>query len=346
MLFLYAGASTLTLIISLHVAKYIKRFHTYQFTQGAVVAVIFFTAAVGISQSPIYIAIFFILQSILNVLIYISLNTFVESFSPNHEVGMIRGMFLTILNLGIIISPFFGGEILARSGYETLYIISAGVMFPVIFLLHSFMHKIPDPKYTRVQVLEAFNRARKDRNLAPILLSVFLLECFYSVMIIYSPLYLVSLGISLPTYLTTILPIALLPFVILPYELGILADTKLGEKELLISGLLLMAIMTMVMSLVTSSHALVWIIILILSRIGASFVETMTFTYYFKKISSKDIGLITVFSNVRSLAIIVVPLVGIIISPLITNYPGLIFVMLSIILLYGAIRVTPLQDTL
>jgi MFS family permease len=132
----------------------------------------------------------------------------------------------------------------------------------------------------------------------------------------------------------------------MPYELGILADTKFGEKEILIIGLVIMSIMTMVVAITTTKSILAWIIILTLSRIGAACVETMAFSYYFKKISNKDIGLIAVFTNIRSLAVIAVPVVGLIISPLTVTYPGLIFVLLSVMLLYGAIRVFPIKDTL
>ena len=346
MLGIYALSSVLTLVVSLRVAKYLRHFHTYQFTQGVVIADIIITLALSVSHNAFLIALFFITRFILTVFIYISLNTFVESFSPHHETGMIRGMFLTILNLGILISPFFGGQILAHSGYKVLYIVSACVLIPFIFLLHRFMHEIPEIRYTRIEILQAFNRARKDRNLGPILLALFLLECFYGVMIIYSPLYLGTLGISLTSYLTIILPIALLPLVILPYELGVLADTKIGEKELLISGLLLMSVVSMAIGLTTSSSIFVWILLLTISRIGASLVETMVFTYYFKKIASKDIGLITVFSNIRTLAIIAVPVIGIVVSPLVITYPSLMFILISILLLYGAIKNIPLQDTL
>lgn len=342
---IYAVASMLTLVISLHMAKYLRRFHTYQFTQGLVITEIIITLALAMTHNVYLIAFFFITHFILTVLIYISLNTFVESFSPHHEVGMIRGVFLTVLNMGILISPFFGGQILARGGYETLYIVAACVLIPFTFFLRRFMKDIPDPRFSKIEILEAFNRARKDKNLGPVLLATFLLESFFTVMVIYSPLYLGGIGIPLTSYLTAILPIALLPLVILPYELGVLADTKIGEKELLITGLLLMAVMSMVMALTTTSNIIVWAAILFMARVGAACVETMTFTYYFKKISSKDIGLISVFTNMRALATIIVPLIGIIISPLVITYPGLMFVLLSVILLYGALRVVPIKDT-
>ena len=255
---IYAISSFFTILVSLRIAKYIRRYHTYKFTQGIVIAEIFITLAFALTHNPFLIALLFITRFILTVLIYISLNTFVEAFSPYSEVGKIRGVFLTILNLGILISPFFSGEILALSGYSALYIIAALFLIPFSFFLHKYTDQIPDPKYERIEVIDAFNYARKDKNLNPVLFALFLLECFYGVMVIYSPIYFVSIGISLPVYLTAILPIALIPLVVLPYELGVLADTKIGEKELLITGLLLMSVMMMVMALVTSSSIFVW----------------------------------------------------------------------------------------
>ena len=90
-----------------------------------------------------------------------------------------------------------------------------------------------EPAYHSVDMVEAFHRAWRNKDLKGALIASFMLECFYAVMVIYSPIYLASIGIPLVVYLSIILPFALLPFVILPYELGWLADVKIGEKELL-----------------------------------------------------------------------------------------------------------------
>jgi MFS family permease len=332
-------------MVSLHVTRYIKKFHTYRFTQAIVFAAFLVTIAFALTDSPFWLAVFFVAHFTLTVLMYVSINTIVESFTPHDETGMTRGIFLTLLNLGILVSPFFGGAILARSGYASLYIVAAFILVPLMILLHSYMRHVPDPHYTKIELVEAFRRGWADKNIKAVLIATFLLESFYAVMVIYSPLYLGGLGIPLTVYLTAILPVALLPLVVFPYELGILADTKLGEKELMIAGLLIMSGMSMIAAVTTSSSFIVWIIILTLGRVGAACVETMVFSYYFKKVNAADISLISLFSNMRTLATIAVPLIGAFVSPLFVIYPALMFVLISIMLLYGAFKVLPLHDT-
>lgn len=342
--FIYAVSSMLAFFISLHVAKYLKRFHTYRFTTGVLIVETIVTFALGYTTTPSLLALYFIAHFVLTVLIFIALNTFVECVSPHRETGIIRGMFLTILNLGILISPFIGGAVLSIFGYSGVYDLSAFVLIPFIVILSYYRKYIPEPHFAHVNLLDAIRRAMKDKNLKIALLCMLLLEAFYAVMIIYSPLYITSLGIPLSVYLTAILPIALLPLVLLPYELGILADTRIGEKELMITGLVIMSICSMAVALVNSTNILVWILILTTSRIGASCLETMTYSYYFKKIDD-DVGLISLFGNMLPLATIIVPFIGIIIGPLAVTYPSLIFILLSVVLLYGAIKVFPLVDT-
>jgi hypothetical protein len=49
---LYILASALTLTVSLHVTKYIRRFHTYQFTQTVVIAEFVITVAFALTKNP------------------------------------------------------------------------------------------------------------------------------------------------------------------------------------------------------------------------------------------------------------------------------------------------------
>ena len=104
------------------------------------------------------------------------------------------------------------------------------------------MKHVRDPAYHTIDMLEAAKRAWRNKNLRGALVAMFLLESFYAVMVIYSPIYITSLGIPLAVYLSVIMPIALIPLILLPYELGRLADKRYGEKEILIIGLLVMVL--------------------------------------------------------------------------------------------------------
>jgi MFS family permease len=318
---LYMFGSIGALIASMHVAKYIKRFHTYGFTFGLTIFEILITIAFGLTHNIFLLGLFFIVHFILQTLLYICLNVFIESFSKFAETGSIRGLFLALLNIGIVISPVIGGTILSHTSFEVLYIVSSLILIPFIFFLHKYLSHVHEPAYHSINMLHAFGNAWRNKNLRAALIASLSVECFYAVMIIYSPIYLSTLGISLTTYLTFILPLALIPLVVLPYELGLLADTKFGEKELMIIGLAILAITTFLIVIVTSSDPRIWIGILLISRIGAACVETMAFTYYFKKIGPEDASLTAVFSNTRSVVI------------------------LGCVLLWNISSVLPLQDT-
>lgn len=343
---IYMIAGFLTLAVSIHIAQYLKHFHTYSFTMGIVISQIIITLALGLTNNAFLLGLFFVMHFILASLIFTCLNVFLENFSNNGETGEVRGVFFTLFNLGFLVSPFISGAILAKSGFTSLFIVSSFLLIPFVFFLHHYFKKIKDHNFISVNLFQAFKKAWKNKDTRGALLAVILLECFFAMLVIYLPLRIISLGIPLTTYLTAVLPIALIPLVIMPYELGIIADTKLGEKELMILGLLILATSAFTISAITSSNILVWILILILSRIGAALVETMSYTYYFKKISAKDVDLTSLFSNMRNFSITITSFFGIIISPLVIIYPTIMFVMLGIIILWGITQVLHIHDTL
>ncbi|MEI6810727.1 MAG: MFS transporter [Candidatus Nomurabacteria bacterium] len=342
---LYVVASLVTLLASIHVAKYIKKFHTYTFTMMLVVSEIIVMLAFALTKNPFLVGLFFVMHFCLQTLLYICINVFLEAFSKQANTGSIRGVFLVLLNLGILISPIIGGAILTRGSFAALYIVSTVILVPFMFFLHQYLNHIEEPAYHSIDMVKAFYGAWKNKDLKGALIASLMLECFYAVMVIYSPIYLASIGIPLVIYLSVILPLALIPFVILPYELGWLADTKIGEKELMVLGLIIISISLFLMVIATTPNVILWIMILLFSRIGAAFVETMTYAYYFKKIKAEDTSLTALFSNTRSVAIIIVGFLGFFINPMLAEYPQIIFIILGSIILFSILYIIPIKDT-
>lgn len=341
----YLIGSFLALIASIHIAKSIKKYHTYNFTVGVTILEIIVVILFGIVQNPFLLGPLFIVHFALQSLLFVSLNVFLESFSAHANVGSIRGLFLAILHVGILIAPLVGGYILSVSSFAVLYIVAALVLIPYLFLVHHYLEHIKDPAYHTVDIFEALRKALANKNLRGAVVAKFLVEAFYAVMVIYLPLYLATLGIPLTSYLGFIIPVALIPLVVLPYELGYLADTKYGEKEMLIIGLLILTVTTFICVLLTSSSILIWALLLLVSRIGASLVDTMAFTYYFKKIGPEDPSYTALFVNMYSCATIVTGAVGIAVSPFLVERPQLVFVVLGCALAWGVTLVLPMKDT-
>jgi MFS family permease len=342
---IYMLGSFVALLGSISIAKYMRKFHTYGFTMGLVVAEIITMLAFGLTQNPYLLGLFFITHFLLQTLLYICLNVFIESFSKHAETGSIRGLFLVLLNIGVLISPLIAGSILSYASFSALYIVSAITLIPFVFLVRIYLYHIEEPAYEQVDMMQAFKAAWHNKNIRAALIAEFVVQCFYAVMIIYSPIYLATLGISLPVYLSFVLPFALIPLVVLPYELGYLADTKWGEKELLIGGTLLLAFTTFLCVIMQTSNPIIWMLVLLVSRIGAACVETMAFTYYFKKVGPEDASLTALFSNTLSLATIVVGAVGIIIGPLLATRPQLMFIILGVGILWSVAYLLPMKDT-
>lgn len=342
---LYMLGALAALIGSMSVAKYIRKFHTYGFTLGLVFAEIAVTLAFGITENLMFLSLFFIIHFLLQTLLYVCLNVFIESFSKHAETGSIRGLFLTLLNIGILISPIIGGAILTVLSFSALYIIAAAMLIPFAMFVHMYLTHIEEPAYERINMFGAFKVAWANKNIRAALVAEFIVQCFYAVMIIYTPLYLGTIGIPLTVYLTIIMPFVLIPLVVLPYELGYLADKKFGEKELLIGGLLILATTVFLCVIVSTPNPIIWIFVLLASRVGAACVETMAFAYYFKKIGPEDASLTALFTNTWSAATLVVGALGIVISPFLVQRPQLMFIILGCVILWGVSVVTPMRDT-
>ena len=337
--------SILALIASIKIARSIKKFHTYQFTFGVALAEIVVIILFGHTQNIYLLPIFFIVHFVLQVLLNVCLNIFIQNFTIHAKVGSTRGLFLSVFNIGILLSPFIGGMILKFSSFATLYTVSACMLIPYLFFLHKYLNHMKEPAYHQIDIFEAAQKVLANKNLRAAFIGELVAQSFYAVMIIYSPIYLTAIGIPLTTYLTIILPLALLPLVLLPYELGYIADTKLGEKEILIIGLLILSVATFLFVIITTTDVRIWVFVLLVSRIGASFVETMSFSYYFKKVEVEDPSLTALFINTQSIATLIVGTVGVIVAPFLGEHPQLMFIILGCVILWCISYILPMKDT-
>ncbi len=342
---IYMIGSMLALIASINIAKSVKKFHTYKFTFSIALLEIVIITIFGHTQNIYLLPIFFIVHFVLQVLLNVSLNIFIENFTIHAKVGSIRGLFLAIFNLAILISPFIGGAILKYSSFSTLYTVSACILIPYLFFLHKYLKHTKEPAYHQINLIEASRKVLNNKNLRAAFIGELVVQSFYATMVIYSPLYLTALGVSLTSYMMVILPIALIPLVILPYELGHLADKKFGEKEMLIIGLLILTVTTFLFVIITSTNLFIWAFVLLLSRIGASFVETMSFTYYFKKVGAEDPSLTALFINTQGLGVLIVGTIGVIVAPFLSERPQLMFVILGCAIVWSISYVLPMKDT-
>lgn len=343
---IYMLGSVATLFFALHFTAYLHKYHTYKFISLVLITDILSTFGFCFSDNIIIVGIFFVIHLCLSAIIYSILSIFLEMLTPHQEMGIARGLFSMIIGLCLIISPLIGSMIITFAGYKTMFIFSTLILVPFIILLKRYFFHLAEPTYRGLNTFKITKVAWKNKNLRGIMIGIFLVQSFYATMIIYLPLYLTGLGVPLSSYLSFIIPVSLIPFILLPYEIGFLADTKWGEKEMLIFGLIILSIATLSIAIITSTSLLVWVSILLVARVGAVFVDTMTATYFYKKIHKEDASLVMISSSmIPAIATIVVGFLGIILSPIISSYPGIIFILLGTMFLFGVSYILPIKDT-
>lgn len=341
---IFSVAALLSAIITFLYPRILKRYGNYRTTVATMsLEVIALLALASTTDTPTVIALFILHQILVNI-IYLNLDSFVETFSEDTKTGGIRGVFMTILNIAIAVAPFMAGLMLTDHDFWKVYLASAVFMaIGTLIVIKNFRTHV-DPSYSVPTFKETFKRIADSHDLHSIIFLHFLLAFFYSWMVIYTPIYLdKNMGIEMKDILSIIIPIALIPFIIFEVGLGKIADTKLGEKEILTAGFIIMAISTAGLSFITTSSVAIWAMALFLTRTGASAVEVMTESYFYKQVGPGDIHIITFMRTIRSVAYMVGPLIGSIVLSFV-DYHNL-FLVLGVIMLTALPYSLTIKDT-
>jgi len=286
---------------------------------------------------------FFIIHYALVTILILNFDIFIEHFSDNGKTGSIRGTFLSIVNISWVIAPFIAGLILTNSDFWKIYLLSASAMIPVFAIIFLKFKNVPDNHYNHPPFLETIKKVIKNKNIYKIFSASFLLYFFFSWMIIYTPIYLNHhIGFTWDK-IGIIFTIMLLPYVLFELPLGKLADWKFGEKEFLSLGFIIIGISTMAMAFINSHNFLIWAAILFVTRIGGSFIEISSESYFFKQIDDTDTNIISFFRDTKPLALVIAPLIATIILRI---FPyQYLFLVLGIIMLFGLRYSLTLHDT-
>ena len=286
----------------------------------------------------------FILYLVSYPLLVLTLDVLLEgNLRDERHTGGVRGGFLTFQNAALVSAPFVGGLLLADVRFSLLYLFSALLLIPFYATARSCARRFVDPLYHNMKIVQSFGLLRSNVNLRGAFLSHFLLRLFFSFMVIYTPLYLLNEVGFTTGEVGLLLALVLIPFVLLELPLGFLADRRYGEKEFLIIGLLIIAASTAALSFIESTAFLLWVGALFVTRIGASFVEIATESYFFKQVDGDDADLMSLFRMLRPLGYLVGPLLGsAFLAVLDFKY---IFLALGVIIFFGIAVASPIEDT-
>mgnify|MGYP001240257458 CR=1 FL=1 len=232
---------------------------------------------------------------------WVILDVILEEHSSDGATGRVRGLHLTIMNAGLLLAPFLSTRVVDIYGFSGVFFgitLGYALLFAAAIL---FLRNGRTYTSAKMDASDAWRKMLRQKNLLRIYGISFALEFFYVIMIIYSPIYLRSIGVSWGD-IGILFTFMLLPFVLFQYPLGVLADKRFGEKEFLVLSLALGAVSVAVLGIFPSADLLFLGAVLFLTRIGAAGIEVLRDAYFYKQIDGGDDDLIAFFRTARPTA--------------------------------------------
>jgi MFS family permease len=340
---LFAGASLTTLIAFFFIGTLLKKRGDYDLT--LTLLALDFVATLGLAalRAPWALAAALAVNFVTISLIHFDLDVLLESLSKTRITGTLRGNYLTVANVSWVISPFLVGFVLKNNDYWRVYATALVFLAAAFVIFRKFFRNFADPEYRTLPFRATLRSILRRRNIRLIFGAGFILQFFYACMVIYTPLYLHNhIGFDWQT-LGIIFSIALLPFLLLEGPLGRIADRWLGEKEFLAAGFVFTAVSTAFIALPRTPDFALWVILLFATRVGASMIEIMSETYFFKRIGAGDAHIVALYRSTRPVAYIAAPIAASLFLAFLP-FPYL-FVALGIVILSGLAFTIPLKDT-
>jgi MFS family permease len=332
---LYTLASISTLLLLSKSANVLKYFGNRRLT--LLLLLINMISLVGMitSKNPYIIGASFVAFVSTNTQILFCIDIFIEHFGNKKTVGKNRGLYLTIINLAWMASPMVAAFLITKEGgYKTIYILAFLTTIIMTIGLLLSVKTFKDRTYQKTPFLETYRYLKTNHHMLAITVINFILQFFYTWMVVYTPIYLYQhMGLGW-NKIGIIFTIMLAPFVIFSLPIGVLVDKyHVKKRTLLYVGFVIIILSTLLIPTITTKSVLIWGAILFATRVGASIIETTSEIYFFTHIKEEEAYLLGVFRDMTPVAYIVAPLLSTIIFVFLPFKS--LFIILSIILLAG-----------
>ncbi|QQR64467.1 MFS transporter [Candidatus Kaiserbacteria bacterium] len=307
----------------------------------------------GLTVNPyIGLSLFVVHQAVVPILLF-NLDIIMEVIIGDKEesTGRQRGILLTIMSLTTALAPLALGRLTSAahhvsanaSEFVLVYLLSAFFLVPFIFVVLKYFKTFKDPVYPHFRFREGLLEFWQYKDIRNVFFAHFLLQFFFTWMVIYTPLYLTNvIGLSWDE-VGSILFVGLMAYVFLEYAIGKVADTYIGEKEMMAFGFAVIAMATASFVFLDNSSIPLWMTAMFLTRVGASFIEVTTESYFFKHTAGKDTNVISLFRITRPLSYVVGPVLGVLTLHFFSF--SFLFVILGTLMIPGLFFAMALKDT-
>ncbi|MFA6257338.1 MAG: MFS transporter [Candidatus Paceibacterota bacterium] len=331
----YATGSVISIIALLIAPRILQRMGGYKFLLLIVGLDALTVLTFATAQEPWLIVLAFIFSFALNMVIIFSLDELLKIFSQEAGTGGARGAYLTLNNIAWILSQviFIFAAMEGLLSFRIIYFLAFAVMMVLFLLIFLSLKNTPDPHYDRIRSLKYVWSFFKNKNLRRSFGINLLLQLFYSVMVIYTPIYLATYLHFSWREIGMIFAIMLTPFTILPFMEGTYSD-KVGERKMLMLGFFISSLATLALFFLKSTEIWAWAVALFLTRVGAATIETMNDSYFFKHIKPENEEWVGIYRSAPGAAYVIGPLSALAIFAFVPSF-NFIFVIVSAVLFYG-----------
>ncbi len=344
---LYSISSALAVLAFLFFTRILHRFGNVRLTLYLTLIEMFALMLLGFAFGGATTIVAFVVFMTINPLLYLNIDIFSETLTGKNETGTgsARGLALALMSTAAALAPFSLALIVGddTDRLHLVYFVSAGIFTFFIALVAIHFRTFTDPHYEHLDVLKTLAGFWRRRHLRNVFFAHFMLQFFFSWTIIYIPLYLATgIGFSWDI-IGSIIGVGLLAYAVFEYPIGLLADHRYGEKEMMALGFVILALTASWISFMASASILAWMLLMFINRAGASLVEVTTESYFFKHTTGSDANIISFFRLARPLALMAGSLAG---SVALLYLPfNLIFIVLALAMAMAIFFVIPLCDT-
>lgn len=340
----FAAGYALAILILHLIPRLLPLFGDRRLFAGGLFAAGLLFSAISVSTELLPVAIMLPMALAISMTLYVLLDIFLQTASADmNKIGGRRGLMSTLANGAYILAQFFAIFLLARGSFLLLYTVTACMLIVLGVVGYAAFRRFRDAAYEKPRLGGVLARLRTSSDLRNVFATQFLLRLFYSVMVIYTPLYLHEhIGLSLAD-MGIVFAVMLLPFILFEVAIGRLEDTRWGEQEVLLLGFAITAIATAGIAAIDSTSVVAWALALFATRIGAVCLDAGSEAYFFKHVRGGDAGVVSSFRMLYPLAYIVGPLAG---AALLFVLPlKFLFIALGAVMLVGIVPTRALRDT-
>jgi MFS family permease len=339
-------AAITSLIASFFYPKLVKKFSNYKVGLTLMILATISSFFLFLGPNNFIVILAFIIRFLAFIFILTNFDVILEKSSINAKTGEIRSKYLTIINIAWVMSPMLFNYIIGKNeNYNLIYLIGFFILsIALIVFIKNKKNLDVKTNYKTYDLKKTLAEIKSQKSLMVLFSSSILLNFFYCLTVLYTPIYLHEiLGISW-NYLAIIFTIMLMPFVLIQIPAGLIADKFLGEKEMMITGHLIMIVAVIIIFFANTPNVVFWGIILFFSRIGAALAESMQETYFFKKTDEKNIGLINLFRQSKTIGWLTASALSFIVL-LIFDLPYVFILIASVLIINIGFIVLFLKDT-